>query len=351
MTEPSKAARLWQTKPLQAFADFVTSDQYQRLGRRAPSIDLRTGRPYGMAASSIKVLTAMFARFLRHIEADGISIHDVTSDHVLSFLNGNSRAEDARYLTSRIRVKYLQLLERVFTHLSLNPNPAQDAGFSLIDVPNGTGQNLERQALTERQAEHFIAALPGGSLANWKKRRDGAMLAIILGGGLLPSETLVLRPSHVKLDRQTGKVTVLVKKQPATLKAEHTTVLHQFAVPIVLDWVAEHRARKLPGMRLFPPREQLISADDRLDPATLYSCARRTFEQAGLMIGHFGCRTLRNTFIERELAAGTPHDVLQQYLGLQEIDSVHLYDDQANAKRIQERRRYRKKQQDARFAW
>jgi integrase/recombinase XerD len=351
MRVSSKVNRVWQAAPLQAFAEFVISDEYQRLGRRAASIDLRTGRPYVMAASSIKVLTAMFARFHRHIEAEGVSIGDVTSDHVLCFLNGHSRAKDARYLTSRIRVKYLQLLERVFTHLSLQPNPAQNAGFSLIDIPNGTGENLERQALTEKQTEQFIAALPGGPLTHWKKRRDSAMLAIILGGGLLPSETLVLRPSHVRLDRQTGKVTVLVKKQLASLKAEHTTVLHKFAVQIVLDWVAEHRARKLAGTRLFPPREHLRSPDERLDPATLYSCARRTFERAGLTVGHFGCRTLRNTFIERELAAGTPSDVLQQYLGLQEIDSVHLYDDHANARRIQERRRYRKKERDPRFAW
>jgi integrase/recombinase XerD len=337
--------------PLQAFADFVTSDQYQRLGRRAASIDLKTGKPYDMAPSSIKVLAAMFARFLRHIEAEGVSITEVTSDHLVSFLNGKSRACDARYLTSRIRVKYLQLLERVFAHLCLQPNPAHHAGFSLIDTPHGTGQNLERQALTEEQAEQFITALPGGPLTHWKKRRDSAMLAIIMGGGLLPSETLVLRPSHVRLDRQTGKVSVLVKKQLSSLKAEHTTVLHRFAVPIVLDWVAEHRARKLPGTRLFPPRERLRTPDERLDPATLYSCARRTFERAGLTVGHFGCRTLRNTFIERELAAGTSPDVLQGYLGLQEIDSVHLYDDHANAKRIQERRRYRKKERDPRFAW
>ncbi|WP_192805284.1 tyrosine-type recombinase/integrase [Noviherbaspirillum aerium] len=293
----------------------------------------------------------MFSRFIRHLDADGVDLTTATSGHIFDFLEGRSRAVDARRVTSRIRVKYLQILERVFAELGIQPNPAHQASAILSGSPNGTGKNLERQALTEAQAEQFILALPGGPKTHWKKRRDGAMLITMLGAGLLPSEVLRLERSAVIFDRHGNQVTIDVKKSPDGLRARHTTILHAFAIPIVMDWVGEHRARKLPANRLFPPAEQLKTPHERLDPATLYSCVRRTFERAGLAPAHLGGRTLRNTFAERELAKQTPATTLQQLLGLHDVESVDLYDDHANAGRIKERQQYRRMQQDPRFLW
>lgn len=58
---------------------------------------------------------------------------------------------------------------------------------------------------------------------------------------------------------------------------------------------------------------------------TIYRQVRATFAAAGIKLNREGGRTLRNTFAQRELEAGTSLDQLGEFLGLHERRSVERY--------------------------
>jgi integrase/recombinase XerD len=75
------------------------------------------------------------------------------------------------------------------------------------------------------------------------------------------------------------------------------------------------------GRLLFPGN----TTGGKVAAATLYRQVRATFAAAGIKLNREGGRTLRNTFAQRELEAGTTLDELGEYLGLHERRSVERY--------------------------
>ncbi len=70
--------------------------------------------------------------------AHNVAFLAVTSDHLRLFLD--QRQDDDRgkkKLNSTIRVRYLRLLERVFAHLDMDPNPARHAAFDVYKQAAG----------------------------------------------------------------------------------------------------------------------------------------------------------------------------------------------------------------------
>ncbi len=322
----------WISNPISAFNEFVESDEYLYLGKRRPA-GASTGRPHPLRKKSITVLCAMFGKFVRFVQEQGVTLDKVDAGHITAFLDRHTRVSAKRTGTSRIRVKYVQVLDRVFQHIGANPNPARAKALDNYAKPGAGGINAAREALTEEQAAAFMAALPGGPTASWKRRRDGAMLALILGAGLLPSEAISLETGDIAVIPATGDVRINVRQAAAgNMSGDHVTILHDFARPVVLAWVEERKGMRITGRygrSLFPARED----GGRLNKATLYRHAQETFARANLPVSHQGCRTLRNSFIERELAGGTALETLQQYLGLHETKSVALYQDRTAARR------------------
>lgn len=325
---------LWKQDPVKAFEEFVWSYEYLDLGHRVGGRH-PDGTPLPIRPSSAKVLITMFGKFARFMREQNIHIKQVDQGHIESFLNQNISKSPKRTGNSRIRVKYLQILDRVFTHVGVDDkiNPARQTTIDFGDDINKKGANSAREALTDEQMEAFIAALPGGSTATWRERRDGAMLAVILGGGLLPSEAIALECKDVSVRPATGEVYVQVRSSAiGQMSPDHETRLLEFARPVLLEWVEERKRMRIPGQAkryLFPAHD----GGGLLNKATLYRHARACFERAGIAVRRHGCRTLRNTFIERELASGTEPAVLQEYLGLHEIKSVEQYADVLTAKR------------------
>ena len=176
-------------------------------------------------------------------------------------------------------------------------------------------------ALTDVQQTQFMAALPSAmpyaageeGRADWHKRRDRAILSMLLGAGVKVPELICLFTEDVGVKDSTGSVPITIdpdngigakknrrgKRLPTinqTLRA-HRTQLRPFAAQEVLNWVEERQASSIPGKLLFAS----TMAGTRMDQSTVYLLCKATFERAGIDAVRMGPRTLRNSFAVREL--------------------------------------------------
>jgi integrase/recombinase XerD len=323
---------IWNTDPMAAFDAFVLSPRFLELGRR-PAKKRAAGEEGGPApirAGSVKVYRAMFGKFLRWTAERQTSLTQVTSAELHQFLDGrmSGRREGRKDLNSMIRLRYLRLLERVYSHLEIEPNPARLTAFQ-VHASGASGKDAPKSYLTETEQRAFMQALPEYTLAYpgespkaWKRRRDRALLAMLVGAGLKVSEAIGLYVENVGAAAADGSVDITVSPgATGGISRWHTTTLRAFAAPEVLVWLQERQAMPIGSKLLFPANLD----GKRLNPSTVYLYVKDVLARAGIDVKRKGPRTLRNTFAKRELAAGAdPGDVIE-YMGLFEARSLDKY--------------------------
>jgi site-specific recombinase XerD len=321
----------WKSDPVEAFSAFVKTEAYLRLGRRSFESDGDTENLLPIRDSSAQVYIHMFTRFARWMRREEQDLFSITAAHLQSFLEykESEGGKPSRALTSSIRVRYLRMLERVFTHLGIEPNPARHASFA-VHHTKAAGRDKPKAVLTDAQQAAFMRALPVAApfapddMDNpaWKRRRDRAMLAMMLGAGLKVSEVIGIRTESVGTMDTTGSIPVSITPRSVNGNAKHhETQLRPFAVPEVTAWIVERKARKIPGDLLFPASLQ----GGLLNKATVYRYVKETLAQAGIDVHRKGGRTLRNSFAVRELEAGGGVELVGQFLGHKKRKSTEKY--------------------------
>lgn len=331
----------WIADPMTAFGGFVESVKFVELGKRPKRVtaDGKTQEAQPLGARSIKGYVAMFSKFVRWMQGAGLSVDRVTKDHILQFLDvamEPPKKGSKKDLNSEIRNRYVRLLERVYDHLRIQPNPARLASYALGKMPGGRGKDLPKEWLTLEQQAAFMKALPTRSaqLAEdstlvWRRRRDRAMMALMIGAGLTVSEVIELYIENIGEPDDSGSVPVTVWPVPGSqFGRKHVTMLRPFAVPEVMNWLEERATMKVPGQILFPA----MPSGGKVKAFTLYRQVRTTFTAAGITLKREGGRTLRNTFAQRELEAGTSLADLEEYLGLHDRRSAERYAESARVR-------------------
>lgn len=329
----------WKTDPVAAFDAFLVSRRFVEMGRRPRKRDAEGNLVPAPAIRprSAMVYRAMFGKFVRWLDVKRLGIFEVRAQHIETFLNDRSRerrsAGKTRDLNSAIRLRYLRMLERVYGHLRVTPNPAQAAAYAMHAAREG-GRDQSKVSLTLSEQRAFLRALPaatepqeGESPKAWKRRRDRAMLAILLGAGLKVSEVIGLYVDNVVDDgAEDGSLAVNV---PAAAVhgtgRDHTTRLRAFAVPELRCWLAERAGMRHAGRLLFPATLKEKRHGNRLNPSTVYLLVKETFAAAGIDVARKGPRTLRNAFAKTELAHGTAPEDLIEYMGFYETRSLEKY--------------------------
>lgn len=321
---------VWRTDPAQAFAAFVQSPTFLALSRRRSQAAQKAPSP--LRASSARVYIAMFGKYLQWLKEQDVAVFDVTSNHLLAFLThgevigGKVHAERG----SRIRYKYLRLIERVYTHLKIDPNPARHASLAIFQSGDRKqiGHDADTAALTEAQQLAFLAALPQAApeapskSAGWKRRRDRAMQALMLGAGLKVAEVVGIHTSNIGGKDSTGSIPVTISPGSAGgVVRWHQTQLRPFAVAEVQQWIVERQRLKIPGPLLFPATLQ----GGVLNKATVYRQVKATFARAGIAVSRQGGRTLRNSFAVRELQAGESIELVGEFMGHRRRRSTEHY--------------------------
>jgi integrase/recombinase XerD len=321
----------WQGEPAVAFAGFIQSPAFLALSKRRALKTDALGTPIApsrLRASSAKIYTAMFGKFLRWLAAHDHALLTLTSDDLLAFLD-QDRADGTRVLNSVIRSQYLGLLERVYAHLRVEPNPARHACFALYRSGKraALGTNQAKVILTTAHEAAFMAALPESDIdrdqRSWKRQRDRAMQAMMLGAGLKVAEVIGIYTDNVGEKDVTGSIPLSISPASAggTVRA-HQTQLRPFAVPEVEQWRIERARLAIPGPLLFPATRQ----GGKLARATVYRQVKATFTRAGIDAVHLGGRTLRNAFAVRELAATAGNvELVGEFLGHRKRRAIEPY--------------------------
>lgn len=139
----------WIADPMTAFGGFVESVKFVELGKRPKRVtaDGKTQEAQPLGARSIKGYVAMFSKFVRWMQGAGLSVDRVTKDHILQFLDvamEPPKKGSKKDLNSEIRNRYVRLLERVYDHLRIQPNPARLASYALGKMPGGRGRTCPR---------------------------------------------------------------------------------------------------------------------------------------------------------------------------------------------------------------
>lgn len=336
MTSLFDNSNIWLHDPRVAFEAFVLSPEFQLLGRR-PATNPKSEPSAPMRASSARIYILMFGKFLRWLDDHDISLLDTTNATILQFLEHTSASTDPqtpvkRDLNSSIRIRYLRIFERVFHHLNVYPNPARHAAFEIYKSQDKQlrGKDLDKVAMTDAEHLAFMQALPvasepvtgGDTTHGWKRRRDRAMQAIMLGAGLKVSEVIGMAIDHIGIPDSTACLPITVS--PASTGGTsrwHQTQLRPFAVDEVLKWKAERSRLNIAGPLLFPASLQ----GGRLDKATVYRQVKATFERAGIDIQRLGGRTLRNSFAVRELNEGASIELVGEFMGHRKRKSTEHY--------------------------
>ena len=328
MTSLFDSTDIWQTDPSKAFDAFVTSKDFLALSMRK-SAKRDDGKPATvpvLRAGSLTVYRAMFGKYLRWLAEQRLSLFTVTSVDLMRFLDQKTQSDgkDVAVLTSRIRYRYLKLIERTYVHLNIEPNPARHACFEIYTSGDhaNIGRDDDMVTLSQAQQAAFMAALPTSTTNNWKITRNRAMQSLMMGAGIKVSEVIGIRVENIGQKDATGSIPISISPSSAGgVVRWHQTQLRPFAVPEVLAWLQERRERNIPGPLLFPA----TLTGGRLDPATVYSQVKKTFARANIPVPRRGGRTLRNSFAVRELNAGADIELVGEFLGHRRRRSTEYY--------------------------
>ena len=332
----------WRGQPLVAFAAFVRSTEFVELGMRRRS-ELGGDLTAPLKASSANVYLRMFGAVVHWLAERGKNIYQITPADLEQFLEHSDDsglpqlhpANATRRRNSAIRIRYLRLIERVLAHLHVVPNPAQHLCFAVYrgGQRGMAGRDAAKAVLSDAEQTAFMAALPSDNAsaspqARWKRKRDRAMQALMLGAGLKVSEVLALRVGQVGARDAAGSVPIALDSGAANqVTRAHRTQLRPFAATEVLAWVASRKAERGQSQLLFPttPDSNLL-----LHPATVYRQVKATFERAGIDPKRWGGRTLRNTFAVRELVETGSTELVGEFLGHRLQRSTLYYQQAAN---------------------
>ena len=308
------------------FKAFIASSEFVELGRRVPAYRNPDQSVQPLRPATVHVYTLMFGKFNRWMRDHGKTLFTVSDDDILQFLNSRIADHDgvADQLKSTIRVKYVRMLERVFQPLEVAPNPAQSTAFQIYKTAGASGRDLDMVVMDQAQQEAFMQALPvaNDTPAGWKRRRDRAMQALMLGAGLTVAEVMHTKLRDLGAPDSTGSLPVTVRPESRqSTTREHRTLLRPFALAEVMQWVDERKKLDVPGQLLFPGS---LATGKPLDKATVYRQVKKTFARAGLEMPRQGGRTLRNTFAVRELEQESV-ELVGELLGLERRRSTEYY--------------------------
>lgn len=320
---------MWRLNIEDEFNKFVKDRAFVELSLR------KREKLYPLRQASITIYTLMFNKLLKWTRDMGYDLLDLSAEHLLDFLE--DREEDGKRVreSTVVRRQYLTIVERLYAHLKLEPNPARHACFRIShERQTLVGKDLPTAALTPQQEQAFYDALPDAPRdaenpsKGWKKRRNRAMQALMLGGGLKVVETIHLKTDNVEEPDEAGMMKVWIPK-PTIRSAmdEHETLLRPPASHIVQAWVTERKAlgkgedAALPGEFLFPA----TTNGNPMEKTQVYRYVKETLEAAGIKVDREGGRTLRNAYAVRELAEGEEIEDVRERLGLKTDRGIETY--------------------------
>jgi len=284
---------------------------------------------HGFRPGTAVVYRAMWGKLLRWSGEQGLTPLTWSAAQIAAFL-------DAQNLHKHHRYRYARLIERVFHHLSLLQqnlhNPASQAVRSrLAEGENDPTAFLlpgERDLLVARIlaptpepiAERPRAAssdMPDISPTRWKRARDIALLAVLLGGGLKVADARALKVDAID-GRDDGPMAIRMVRTDNG--RAYIVPLFSFAHAPLRQWLSLRAASETLGDLVFPA----MANGRAMHAASVYRRVEILLEEAGVLAGRSeraSPQTLRNTCGAMHFDAGTPPAAVAQLLGMRDLES------------------------------
>jgi integrase len=274
----------WQAEPVTAFDAYLSSYRFEQ----------RRLRP-----SSFVIYKGMFSRLLEWAAAQQLSLFAISASGLEQFLA-------SKRLSAETRHRYLLLFTSLFAHLAHLQVGASSAVNAAEDNPART-LLLEREAPTREdptalnrlEVQRFIGQLPPAT--NWKRRRDRALVFLVLGAGLRVSEVLALKLSELSFKSDTLEGVWVREHKP---RPARWIPIQPWVIPEIAAWLQERailasghaprqrgRAQQLAGDLLIPAN----LAGARLQPTTFSRLVKAALDQAGIVKRYEGPTLLRNS--------------------------------------------------------
>ncbi|WP_109476479.1 tyrosine-type recombinase/integrase [Paraburkholderia sp. C35] len=260
--------------------------------------------------SSADVYRAQWGLFLEWLNARHKNLVTVDMRAIADFVGGLS-------IRKPQRARYLRLIERVLDHVreielaSTNPARfiAQDGEAEWRNArdnePTGFLTVAERNALVA----YLLSPLTNLTAAQrWRERRDRALIAAFLGGGIKTGEARTLSLRCIT----PGSPWVVI--EDANPLFTRRTRLAPFAVSVFDAWLDERTQAELPGELVFP-----ASPSGRpMHKATMLRAVDALTEAAGISQSRearASPHTLRNSFAADLFESGVEPEAVGQWLG------------------------------------
>ncbi len=267
------------------------------------------------------VYRAMWGKLLRWSAERGLAPLSWSAGQIGEFLDEQDLHKSHRY-------RYTRLIERIYNHLARLQEGLHNPASQAVRTHLAEGENDptafllpgERDLLIARVLGPAGAAAPDGAGASpteWKRARDAALVAVLLGAGLKVGEVRALRTTAIDSSRS-GRV-VLRMAKPETGRT-YETPLFAFAHRTLMVWLALREASGTLGELVFPamPNGRAMHA------ASIYRRVELLLDQAGVLSARSeraSPQTLRNTCGAMHFEAGASPATVAQWLGMRDFES------------------------------
>ncbi|SOZ68246.1 putative integrase/recombinase protein [Cupriavidus taiwanensis] len=279
---------------------------------------------HGFRHGTSVVYRAMWGKLLRWSAERGLPPLSWSAEQIGEFL-------DAQQLHKSHRYRYARLIERVFHHLSRLREGMHNPGSQAVRAHLAEGENDPTAFLLPGERDLLVARIlgPAGAPADtgattsptqWKRARDAALLAVLLGGGLKVAEARALRIDVIAdmVDSRPGRMALRMVR-PDNGRA-YTVPLFPLAHAPLRAWLALREASGTLGSLVFPA----MPTGRPMHAASIYRRVEILLDEAGVLAGRSeraSPQTLRNTCAAMHFEAGTAPAEVAQCLGMRDLES------------------------------
>jgi integrase len=267
------------------------------------------------------VYRAMWGKLLRWSAERGLAPLSWSASQIGEFLDEQDLHKSHRY-------RYTRLVERIYNHLARLEEGLHNPASQAVRAHLAEGENDPTAFLLPGERDLLIARVlgpAGESVSNgaeaspteWKRARDVALVAVLLGAGLKVGEVRALRTMAIDGSR-TGRV-VLRMAKPETGRA-YESPLFAFAHRPLMSWLALREASGTLGELVFPA----MPSGRPMHAASVYRRVELLLDQAGVLSARSeraSPQTLRNTCGAMHFEAGASPATVAQWLGMRDFES------------------------------
>lgn len=270
--------------------------------------------------SSADVYRAQWGAFLTWLRAHQKNLATVDTASIADFV-GELPIKKTQ------RMRYLRLIERVLDHIRRTElaatNPArfiaQDGEATWRKARDNEPTGFLAPAERAKLLAYLFSPIGVSGAAQWKERRDRALVAAFLGAGVKTGEARVLTISCIV----PGGASLLIPSTHPDFTRE--THLASFAIALLDAWLAERKRQGIPGDLVFPASH----AGRPMHKATMLRAVDAIVEAADITASRTtraSPQTLRNTYAAELFENDVPPERVGKWLGfMQPISSNRLH--------------------------